>query len=323
MNVTLQGLMTKRTRGPTGEPTSWTQRTSNFSTAYMQSGAYGSDGNYVIIGGYEESSPVPRAITQTDPTGAWSLNTSTGRTAFFEMGLIHDGTYWITGSAIDGICYVSDPTGAWSTLSNNVNMSGLFNDGTSMYVCGEGVNNTKYWTATSATGTWTLRTNPFSGDRIYAVGYDGTNWVVAGVNGKMEYSPTPANDATWTTISTPFSTSTVYGVFYANGYWVAVAAGGKIATATSASGSWTLHGDTPFTADTIRSVYYGASAWAICGNAGKIATCGADPTGSWTLRTSSFGGSDSLSTIFYGDGKWVCGGGNGEEGLVATAVPGT
>jgi len=315
----LQGLMTKRRRD--FEPVTWTQRTSNFGTAYMSAGAYGSDGNYVIVGGYEGSSPVPRAITQTDPTAAWSLNTSTGLSQFFESGLAFDGTNWVTSHG-GGTCHTTDPSSTWTSLSNGCNISGVYCT-SSMCVCGDALTNTSYWTATSAAGTWTERTNPFSGNRVFSVGYDGTNWVLVGTNGKMEYASDPTDDGSWTTISTPFSASTVCSVAYGNGYWVAVGGDGKIATATSASGTWTLHGSPPFSTDVIRSVAYGNGAWSACGNAGKIATCGDDPTGTWTLRTSSFGGSDTLWTIFYGDGYWVCGGGNGEEGKVATAVSGT
>ena len=321
MQIALPGLMAKRRRIATTEPITWTQRTSNFGTAYMAAGAYGSDGVYTIVGGYEASGPSCRAITQTDPTSAWTLNTSTGLSNYFENGLLFDGTNWVSSSTNQGIAHTTDATSSWTGLSNGISVSGIAYNG-SLYVCGDG-NANKFWTASSASGTWTERTNPLGANRIYTAGWDGTYWVVAGAAGKMEYA-TDATSGSWTTISSPFGTSLILSLAFGNGYWVAVAADGKLATCpTNATGTWTLHGTSSFGSDTIRSVAYANNAWAACGSAGKIGTCGATPTGTWTQRTSSFGGSDTLWTIFYGDGYWVCGGGDGEEGLVATAVPGS
>ena len=306
----------------TSEPITWTQRTSNFGTAYMTAGAYGSDGNYCIAGGYEGSSTIPRIITETNPTNAWDLSTSTGLSGYFEHALSYDGTYWIatTGS---GIYYASDPTGAFTQASSVDIASGIYSTA-ALSVAGSSNDTSLYVTSSAVTTTWTQRSSPFSGSRIFTVGYDGSSyWIMAGISGNIYYSTTPTNDATWTSATSIFGSSTIQSIAYGNGYWTAVAADGKIGTCEGIpSGTWTLHASSSFGTDAIRSVAYGDGAWAACGNAGKIATCGAIPSGTWTQQTSSFGGSDTLWTIFYGNGYWVCGGGNAEEGKVATAVNG-
>ena len=322
MNIALAGLCCKRRSvSPTGEPVTWTQRTTNFGNYYCVKVRAGSDGYWVVSGGYSASTSYSRVVTNStsNPTTAWTLNAITSG-QFFDAGLDYDGSNWCAPGGAAGfvVSTATNPTSTWSTHSSGIVPTAL-RYGNSLWV-GGGANGQIY-TATDPTSTWTSRATVFGTSRIFDIAYDGsTYWVAVSEDNKIGYSTDPTSG--FTLIASPPFTDYIRGVAYGNSYWVAVGGAGEIATATDPTGTWTLHGTSPFGGN-IHSVCYGASAWVAVGASGELATCGSTPTGTWTLRTSSYGATDTIISVFYYNSYWVsCGYTTGGVAKIATAVPG-
>lgn len=278
----------------------FTNGTSNFGGKSIAGLYYGSDGYWVITGGYDPSTPKWYTGTQTDPTAGFTVVDHGA--SFGQAGAYFNGTHWVSGyytSETDrGMATATDPTSTWT--KNNLSSVEPVNPyyGNGYWVAG-GTGGVLY-TATNPTGTWTSRTSGFGSSRIWDLFYGNGYWVTVGDDGKLFTATDPTG--TWTSRTSGFSTDVIYGVYYANGYWVAVGANGKLTTATDPTGTWTAR-TSGFGTDLIRDVYYDRGLWVTVGDSGKMFVA-IDPTGTWTEISDGLG-SGQINLVRYGNGYWV------------------
>ena len=167
---------------PTG---TWTQRTSQFGSDQVNKPWYDGSSLWCIVGASGDLS------TATDPTSTWTSRTSGfSGTTIFEV--VYDGTNWITCGGSQKIFYASDPTGAWTQNTNesfDANHNDLESLGTNgagiSVICGNYYTNTpQIGTTSSASGTWTDRSNSLS-NNVYSVAEGDGDWVTVGLSGGM------------------------------------------------------------------------------------------------------------------------------------------
>jgi len=277
-------------------PTSWTQRTSQFTADDVYGAACDGSTYFVIVGENGKMS------TATDPTGTWAAQTSSFDTTNI-YDVAYDGsTNYVAVGATGKLATATDPTGTWTQRTSSFETDliyGVAYDGSTTWVA-VGTTGTLA-TATDPTGTWTQRTSSFDTTHINGVAYDGAStWVAVGSAGTLATAADPTG--TWTQRSGQFSGSDVEAVAYGNGVWVIVGDDGKLSTSTSPTGTWTAR-TSSFESSKIFGVAYGNGVWVAVSASGKVATT-LDPTGTWTQRTSSFS-STNITCIAYGNEEWV------------------
>ena len=148
---------------------------------------YGSDGYWVLAQEYNRifyASSTPISFTFK----ATPFDLSDGVKSVY-----YNGTYWICTSSAGDIAYTTDPTSAWTLVSN----PGPFTDSDSIFnvrygngvwvICGSAG---KLATATDPTsaGNWTSQTSGFGTSSVTALGYGNGYWVIGGYDGKLAYS---------------------------------------------------------------------------------------------------------------------------------------
>lgn len=108
----------------------------------------------------------PYLITASDPTGAWTQNTSPAKN-FALYGVAYDGSgLWVAVGVADGtdayLLTASDPTGTWTERSNpkNFDLYGVAY-GNGKWVAAGGADGTDAYIVTSTDGvTWVEQANP-------------------------------------------------------------------------------------------------------------------------------------------------------------------
>jgi len=171
-------------------------------------------------------------------------------------------------------------------------------------------------TATDPTGTWTqVTSNPFGGDDIRALDYDGTNFCCVALGPKVYTAQNPTG--TWVDEGNKFSSGNGYCIGWDGTYWSAGGSASEIRYATDPTGAWHAPTGESFT-DDIRCMGYGNGHWVAGTNVNnQLGTATTNPTGTWTLRTSPFAGGSSILGCAYGNGYWVI---VGSAGQLATAT---
>ena len=318
--IGLEGLMSKRRRGGSPVPTSWTANTNHtFGTgsAYIRSVKYGSDGYWVMVGADSSGNGCVNYI-QTTPTGTWSEPTH-GFGTYDCRCLTYDGSNWCVGAYDGRFRYkATPPSGVWSdgTSIPSDNIYGL-DYGSSNWCVGTSGGNI-YYKSSGVSGAWSTATETISGDiRQMSYGSD-TYWVTGGSNNNIANdSGTPS---AFTSRTTPFgATDNILGIDYdGSTNWVAGSSDGDIAYSTDHGVTWTIVSNPgPFVnGEWIMDIAYGNGVWVIVGSSGKLATA-TDPTsaGNWTSQTSGFG-TTAIRGVNYGNGYWVA---VGSSGVVTTS----
>jgi hypothetical protein len=185
---------------------SWTSRTSGFSTSDINAVASNGTNLYVAVGNTGKLASSPDGIT-------WTLRTSSfGTTDIY--GIAWSGTYWVAvgasgkiATSVNGTSWTQRTSGTTNPLYSSAYGNGLY------VVGGSGTPN--IFTATNPTSTWTGRTSTISSsgiiwlnDAIYyapdqaiwVIGFDGQ--FTSTSTGTLAYS---TDGTTWTSANSPFN----------------------------------------------------------------------------------------------------------------------
>ena len=318
--IGLMGLICKRTRGPDGEPVTWTQRSAvasgkNITKIATDSSTYftlcGSDG---LLG------------TATSPASdSWTSRTS-GFSTDEVYGIAYGNSTWAIGGSSGKISSATDPTSTWTARTSGFGAHVVYDiaSDNGSYFCAAGdIGNMS--STTDAASTWTARTSGFGTSDHWAVVYGNSMriWVVTGADGKLATATSPSG--TWTLRTSSFTSIIIRGMGYGNSLFVAGGATGKMATASDPTGTWTQRTSGLTSSQYCFDVNYGAGSWVLCGGQWNISdhlATSTDPTtGSdgWTTRTSNFTDGGACLNAAYGFGYWVL---VGQREDLSSAVPG-
>ena len=324
MHKGLNGLMCKRRRGGSTEPTTWTKRQNADHILYDL--AYDGSTNWVVSG----CDGIYKSAT---PASSWTWVSNipcpyTDAEDRLQKAIMHDGTNFICTAweyPENHIYSCTDPT-SWTSRDldpySNYACS-IASNGTSYYAAICRYTGTGAWstiTATSVSGTWTTNSNVMSvaalgaASDVNTIAYGNSQWVATGYtlaspyNGKIAYCDNADPTNSWSLNSSHSITNQIYNVAYGNGYWVAVGwiAGTStpvLAITQDPTGTWINHTTTPPFTSTPRGIHYANETWVAVGNNGEICTCGKNPTGIWTRRLQV--GSDAFTKVSYGNNLWV------------------
>lgn len=221
---------------------SWTAALSGFGDSNIQVAHYG--GGVWVIGGQSG-----KLATASSPAGPWTINSSAA-TAFGSstiFGVVYnESNQWVAVGGNGTLATASDPTGTWTVQTSSFGTTNIRDVtwGNGFY-CAVGLAGKL---ATSTNGTaWTQQTSSFGANDIFAVGYGNSEFCATGANNTIGST---GNDPTtgWTQRTAPAWTAggTIGAVTYGSTQWVIMNAFGELATATTASGTWTYNSQPTF-----------------------------------------------------------------------------
>jgi hypothetical protein len=172
------------------DATSWTERTSSFSSSNIFAVASDGQGNYVAVGADGKLATSSDAITWTQQTSSFSTS------IIYEVA--YGNGYWVamgedgkSAYSTDGVSWTQTTAGSGSTIGVSIS----YGDG--LWVAGSGVGVLK--TATDPTATWTTRTSTFSAGAPYAYyAPDQAIWVAGSDSGTSGALASSTNGTTWT-----------------------------------------------------------------------------------------------------------------------------
>ena len=304
----------KRTRGSI-IPTTWTLNTNHtYSTGYMWSVRYGSDG-YWCTGGANAAGDGCINYINGAPSGTWSEPTHGFGAYDVRSPMTYDGSNWCAAGYLHRFRYkATPPSGTWSNGTDPTPTGNIYAlDYGNGYWCACGGANLIKYKSSSVSGAWSTATEPFTA-AIRFVKYGSDGYWVAGAQSN-QLATASSTPVTFTSRTSPFGASDyVLAGDYDGTRWVITSSNGDIAyTSSPPTGSWTIVSNPgPFVnGEWINWIAYGNGVWVICGSNGKLATA-TDPTsaGNWTQQTINFG-TDFAAGAGYGNGYWVVGGYNG------------
>ena len=232
-------------------------------------------------------------------------------------------------------------TPAWTAVSNgtisNQAPRTIATDGNGTWVT-VGSTGTNGLYSTNNGLTWAIMTMPTNAGVWTSVTYGGGYFVAIGGVTLISSTQTSnltaysTNGSTWTAGNNLPSTSTWVDITYGNGTFVAIAGGGTasnaVATATSATGTWTAR--TGASSDRWSKITYGNGYFvAVAGNSGNSTAAQYSTNGS-TWTSSTLPASSTWQSVVYGNGYFIAitlagataiSGTNGSTWTTGTSLP--
>jgi hypothetical protein len=279
--------------------TTWTVRSSGFSTTNINKIAYNSSLTlFAAVGANNRISTSPDGTSWTSQTSNFNggdligvANSTTTNIGFVTVG--NQSSIGFASSSTNGTTWTVSPL----QFGTNTFHSATYGNG--LYVVG-GASGCMV-TSTDLTN-WTNRNSKFGVNSIRQIIYANGIFVAVGDAGSISSSP---DGVTWTSQTSQFDTDNIVGILYANNIFVAYGANGKISTSTNGA-TWTAR-DGKFGAVAINSMIYDRNLFVAAGNSGMLST---SPNGiDWTACTVNLL-TNNLHALASGNGLYVVGGAN-------------
>lgn len=233
-----------------------------------------------------------------------SLDAQAGSNLITELGF-HAGTFLAVGDngflskSTDGLSW----TAKTSQFGTSLVREAEYGNGVWL-ICGDFG---KRAISTDDGETFTLITA--APTRVFNARWNGSIWVMAGLNGLIQ---TSTDNTTWTTRSSGLGTSAAQWPEYGQGKWLVVGADGKITKSVDNGITWSLIASSSFGSSSIFTIGFNGTLWLAGGASGKMAW--SNDGDNWNQITSGFGTS-SIFAIYNGDNFWIAVGEDGKIGF--------
>lgn len=210
---------------------SWTSRTSSFSTTNINGIAANGSTYWVAVGAAGKLATSPDAITWTQRTSSFST------TEIFAVA--YGNGIWVAVGAGGKIATATDPTGTWTQRTSGVAVAlSSVAYGNGLWVVGGGSGT--IITATDPTGTWTSRTSTLSATVSSVCWFPGSSiWMATGDTGTTGSMASSTDGLTWTSRDSASSLTSGGTYLACNNNTGVLASGATVINSTTNGTTWT------------------------------------------------------------------------------------